>query len=199
MKKKIFVKFISTIFVLTTIACSGLRFSQLAPEANDFHPQKIAVFPVEILNYKETKGARSVVEQIIAGLLVEKKWFANVMDTESLNNQLQANAELNKAMTAYLSKLRTLDFSDPDLSKNIGESVKADAFLLVSVDEWDYTVQKDEQVAKVGMTMKLYDAATGKLMWKAGHALTESYMFFKPDLPKVASDVAREMIVFMPH
>ena len=199
MKKKLFMKCILMIFVLTTIACSGLRFSQLAPEAKDFHPQKIAVFPVEILNYKETKGARTVVEQIIAGLLVEKKWFANVMDTESLNSQLLVNEELNKAMTEYLSKLQTLDFSDPDLSKNIGELAKVDAFLLVSVDEWDYTVQKDEQVAKVGMTMKLYDATNGKLMWKAGHALTESYMFFKPDLPKVASDVAREMIVFMPH
>jgi hypothetical protein len=69
----------------------------------------------------------------------------------------------------------------------------------VSVDEWGYTVQKDEKVAKVGMTMKLYEASTGKLMWKAGHAIMESYMFFKPDLPKVASDVIREMIVFMPH
>jgi hypothetical protein len=95
--------------------------------------------------------------------------------------------------------LQTLDFSDPDLSKKIGELAKVDAFLLVSVDEWGYTVQKDEKVAKVGMTMKLYEASTGKLMWKAGHAITESYMFFKPDLPKVASDVIREMIVFMPH
>ena len=199
MRKKLFVKCILMIFVLTTIACSGLRFSQLAPEAKDFHPQKVAVFPVEMLNYKETKGARGVVEQIIAGSLVEKKWFANIMDTESLNSQLLANEELNKAMTEYLSKLHTLDFSDPDLSKKIGELAKVDAFLLVSVDEWDYTVQKDEKVAKVGMTMKLYEASTGKLMWKAGHAITESYAFFKPDLPKVASDVTREMIVCMPH
>ena len=199
MRKKLFVKCILMIFVLTTIACSGLRFSQLAPEAKDFHPQNVSVFPVKMLNYKETKGARSVVEQIIAGLLVEKKWFANIMDMETLNSQLLANEELNKAMTEYLSKLQTLDFSDPDLSKKIGELAKVDAFLLVSVDEWDYTVQKDEKVAKVGMTMKLYEASTGKLMWKAGHAIMESYVFFKPDLPKVASDVAREMIVFMPH
>jgi hypothetical protein len=199
MRKKLFVKYILIIFVLTTIACSGLRFSQLAPEAKDFHPQKVAVFPVEMLSYEETKGARGVVEQIIAGSLVEKKWFANIMDTESLNSQFLANEELHKAMTEYLSKLQTLDFSDPDLSKKIGELAKVDAFLLVSVDEWNYTVQKDEKVAKVGMTMKLYEASTGKLMWKAGHAIMESYMFFKPDLPKVASDVIREMIVFMPH
>jgi hypothetical protein len=199
MRKKLFVKCILMIFVLTTIACSGLRFSQLAPEVKDFHPQNVAVFPVKMLNYEETKGARSVVEQIIAGLLVEKKWFANIMDTETLNNQLLANEELNKAMTEYLSKLQTLDFSDPDLSKKIGELAKVDAFLLVSVDEWDYTVQKDEKVAKVGMTMKLYEASTGKLMWKAGHAITESYIVIKPTLPEVARDVIRKMIVSMPH
>lgn len=199
MRKKLFVKCILMIFVLTTIACSGLRFSQLAPEAKDFHPQKVAVFPVEMLNYEEAKGSRGVVEQIVAGSLVEKKWFANIMDTESLNRKLLVNEELNKAMTEYLSKLRTVNFSDPDLSKKIGELAKVDAFLLVSVDEWDYTVQKDEKVAKVGMTMKLYEASTGKLMWKAGHAITESYTFFKPDLPKVASNVTREMIVYMPH
>ena len=201
MRKKLFVKCILMIFVLTTIACSGLRFSQLAPEAKDFHPKKVAVFPVEMLNYEEAKGSRGVVEQIVAGSLVEKKWFANIMDTESLNRQLLANEELNKAMTEYLSKLRTVNFSDPDLSKKIGELAKVDAFLLVSVDGWDYTVQKDEKVAKVGMTMKLYEASTGKLMWKAGYDKTESYKFefLKPDLPKVARDVIREMIVFMPH
>jgi hypothetical protein len=217
MRRKLLVKYILMIFVLTTIACSGLRFSQLAPEvkyfhpcselrfsqltpeAKDFHPQKVAVFPVEMLNYEETKGARGVVEQIVAGSLVEKKWFANVMDTESLNSQLLADEELNKAMTEYLSKLRTVNFSDPDLSKKIGELAKVDAFLLVSVDGWDYAFEKDEKVAKVSMTMRLYEASTGKLMWKAGHAITESHMLFMPDLPKVARDVTREMIDCMPH
>lgn len=199
MKKKLFVKCILMIFVLTTIACSGLRFSQLAPEAQDFHPQNVAVFPVEMLNYEEAKGSREVVEQIVAGLLVEKKWFANVMDTESLNGEILANKELNEVMTEYISKLKTVNFSDPNLSKKIGELAKVDAFLLVSVDEWDYNVEKDEKVAKVGMTMKLYEASTGKLMWKAGHDITQNYKFFKPDLPKVAGDVIREMIVFMPH
>lgn len=199
MRKKLFVKCILIIFVLTTIACSGLRFSQLAPEAPDFHPQTVAVFPVEMLNYEEAKGSRGVVEQIVAGLLVEKKWFANVMDTESLNGEILANEELNEVMTEYISKLKTVNFSDPNLSKKIGELAKVDAFLLVSVDEWDYTVEKDEKVAKVGMTMKLYEASTGKLMWKAGHGITQNYNFFKPDLSKVAHDVTREMIVFMPH
>ena len=217
MRRKLFVKCILMIFVLSTIACSGLRFSQLAPEvksfhhcselrfsqlapeAKDFHPQKVAVFPVEMLNSEETKGAKGVVEQIVADSFIEKKWLANIMDTKSMNRQLLVNEELNKALTEYLSKLRTVNFSDPDLSKKIGELAKVDAFLLVSVDGWDYAFEKDEKVAKVSMTMRLYEASTGKLMWKAGHAITESYMLFMPDLPKVARDVTREMIVCMPH
>ncbi|MCK7467272.1 MAG: hypothetical protein MZU91_03365 [Desulfosudis oleivorans] len=80
------------------------------------------------------------------------------------------------------------------MSKKIGELANVDAFLLVSVDEWEYTVEKDEKVAKVGMTMQLYEASTGKLMWKAGHDITESYILIKPELPKVARDVVRKMI-----
>jgi hypothetical protein len=198
LRKKLFVKCILTIFILATIACSGLRFSQLAPEAKDFHPQKIAVFPVEMLNSEGTKGAREIVEQIVAGSLAEKKWFANIMDTESLNKQIRDNQELSKVTTEYLSKLR-IPFSDPDLSKKIGELVNVDAFLMVNVDEWEYTVEKDEKVAKVGMTMQLYEASTGKLMWKAGYGIKESYIVIKPTLPKVARDVVRKMISSMPH
>ncbi|MCK7467271.1 MAG: hypothetical protein MZU91_03360 [Desulfosudis oleivorans] len=96
-EKKIFVKCILMIFILATIACSGLRFSQLAPEAKDFHPQKIAVFPVEMLNSEGTKGSREVVEQIVAGSLAEKKWFANIMDTESLNKQIRDNRRIKQS------------------------------------------------------------------------------------------------------
>jgi hypothetical protein len=186
------------IFVLATIACSGLRFSQLAPEAKDFHPQKIAVFPVEMLNSEETKGAREIVEQIIVGSLAEKKWFANIMDTERLNKQIRDNQELSQVTTEYLSKLR-IPFSDPDLSKKIGELVNVDAFLMVNVDEWEYIVEKDKKVAKVGMTMQLYEASTGKLMWKAGYGIKESYILIKPALAEVARDVVRKMISLMPH
>jgi hypothetical protein len=198
LRKKLFIKCILMIFVLATIACTGLRFSQLAPEAKDFHPQKIAVFPVEMLNSEGTKGAREIVEQIIAGSLAEKKWFANIMDTESLKKQIKDNQELSTVMTEYLSKLR-IPFSDPDLSKKIGELAKVDAFLMVNVDEWEYTVDKDDKMAKVGMTMQLYNASTGKLMWKAGYDIKGSYILIKPALPNVARDVVRKMISSMPH
>jgi hypothetical protein len=199
MTRKLFTRYILAVLVLTTVACSGLRFSQLAPEAKDFHPRKVAVFPIEVWNHKEMTDSRSVVEQMVAGSLVEKKLFDNVMDTENLNRQVSANEDLRKVMTEYLSKLRLLNFSDPDLSKKIGELTKTDAFLLVSVDDWEYFVERDEKLAKVGITMELYDVSTGKLMWKAGHTIKNDYMLIKPELPKIARDVVRKMINYMPH
>jgi len=199
MVRKSLVKYILIIFVLTTIACSGLRFSQSAPEVKDFHPRIVAVFPVEVWNHKGENDAREAVEQIVAGSLVEKKWFTGVVYADDLKKQIQSSDELKKVMTDYLSKLRMVDFSDPVLSRKIGELAKIDAFLLVSVDDWEYTVERDKKLAKVGLTMELYDVSTGKLMWKAGHAVAEEYMIMKPDLPKVAQNVARKMISYMPH
>ncbi|MEN6331713.1 MAG: hypothetical protein ABFD57_06990, partial [Smithella sp.] len=118
---------------------------------------------------------------------------------ESLNRELPANEELRKTMADYLSKLRTVNFSDPELSKKIGEITNTDAFLMVSVDIWSYTMEKEDKVAKVSLGMKLYEAATGKLMWKAGHQITKSYILIKPDLPDVARDVVKKMVVYMPH
>jgi hypothetical protein len=196
MARKLFAICALVLCFLALTACGGLRFSQVDPEAKDFHPKGIAVFPVHVGPYEE---AREVVGKLVADVLVEKKWFANMIDTENLNRQILSNEELRKAMTEYLSKLNTLNFSDPDLSRKIGELIKADAFLLVSIDSWNYTVEKDKKVAKVSMVVKLYEASTGKMMWKAGHHIAESYMMIKPDLSKVARDVARDMVKEMPH
>lgn len=196
MIKKLFVIYVLIICILSAIACGSLRFSQLAPEAKDFHPQRVAIFPADMVNYEEAKG---VVEKVVTSVLMEKEWFTNVTDTENLNRQILANEELRKAIREYLAKLNTLDFSDPDLSRKIGELAKVDAFLLVSVDAWNYAVEKDKNVAKVSLTMKFYEASTGKRMWKAGHDIAESYMLIKPDLSKVARDVVRDMVKEMPH
>jgi hypothetical protein len=197
MSRKLFVKCGLVLLIITLAACGGLSFSQVSPEARDFHPQKIAIFPVEVAGNNEE--ARGSIEQIVAGVLADKKWFSDIVDTESLNRQLLTNEELRKAMTDYLSKLRTVNFSDPDLSKKIGELAKVDAFLLVTVDTWNYTVEKGDKVGKVSLGMKLYEAATGKVMWKAGHLIADSYILIKPDLSKVARNVVREMVDYMPH
>ncbi len=199
MPTKLFLKCILLFIILTTIACAGLRYSDIDPAAKDFHPPRIAIFPViEVSTYEEARGN---VEQIVAEVLVEKKWFVEVTDTASLNRQIKVSEELSKAMADYLSKLRLLSFSDPDLSRKIGEMTKVDAFVLLYVDSWNYTVENKDKVAKVGIRMKVVEASTGRIMWNAGHHIAETYTLglIKPALPKVARDVARKMIVEMPH
>ena len=194
--RKFLTRFILAIAVLSAIGCGGLRFSQLDPAAKDYHPKRIAVFPADVGTYEE---ARNHIEQIVPGVLMDKKWFSDITDTASLNRQIQANEALRKATTDYLSKLQTLNYSDPALSKKIGELTKTDAFLLVAVDYWNYTVEKDKKLAKVSVGLKLLDAETGKMMWKAGHHLGDSYMLIKPDLSDVARSVVKEMVSEMPH
>jgi hypothetical protein len=92
-----------------------------------------------------------------------------------------------------------VNFSDPELSKEIGKIAGIDAFILVSVDYWYYTKEVDKNIAKVGLGIKMFDALTGALIWKAGHYLAEDYVFMKPDLSKIAGDVVKQMIGFMPH
>ena len=196
MMGKFFTRFILVIAVLSTIACGGLRFSQLDPTAKDYHPKRIAVFPVDVGTYEE---ARNSIEQIVPSVLMEKQWFSDITDTASLNRQIQANDELRKTMTDYLSKLQTLNYSDPALSKKIGELTKTDGFLLAAVDYWNYTVEKDKKLAKVSIGIKLIDAENGKIMWKAGHDLAESYMLLKPELSKVARSVISDLVKEMPH
>ena len=193
--KKYFTGLFLIIAVLSIVACGGLRFSQLDPSAKDYHPKRIAVFPSDVGTYEE---ARDSIDQIVPGVLMDKKWFTDIADTASLNRQIQSNEELRKSMTDYLSKFQTLNYSDPALSKKVGELTQTDAFLMVAVDYWNYTVEKDK-IGKVSIGLKLIDAQTGKMMWKAGHQLKKTYTFFKPELSDIARSVVSDMVSEMPH
>ena len=177
-------------------ACGGLRYSQVAPEAKDFHPKKVAILPADVGTYEEARG---IVEQIFAGVLVDKKWFADVVDAATIDKQLQSNEEYRRAVLDYLVKLKTINASDSDLSKKIGETSQVDAFFVINVDFWNYTRENDKKVGKVGLGIKMIEASTGKIMWKAGHHEAESYMLIKPNLANVAKDLIKTMVGEMPR
>jgi hypothetical protein len=61
----------------------------------------------------------------------------------------------------YTAKLKAVNFSDPDLSRRIGEICRVDAFLVVSLDYWNYTTEATDKVGKIGLSMKLISAAEG--------------------------------------
>ena len=185
------------IFTLLTIsACGGLRFCQVAPEAKDFHPQRVAVLPADVGIYEESRGT---VEQIFATVLADKKYFKEIVDAGKVNSQIQVDDELRKAVLDYLVKLKTINISDPALSRKIGEVTKSEAFFVINVDFWSYTREDGDKVGKVGLGIKMVESSTGKVMCKAGHHISESYWMVKPDLPDIAKKLIGTMVEEMPH
>jgi len=182
--------------ILILSGCGGLRYSQVDPDAKNFHPRRIGVLPVDVGPYEE---ARASVDQMIAGVLIEKGWFNDVVAGDGINRQLQANEELRKVVNDYTAKLKAVNFSDSQLSIRIGELCSVDAFLVVSLDYWNYATENTDKVGRVGLGIKMIDAATGRVLWKAGHSKAEKYWLVKPELPDVAKALAKEMIAEMPH
>jgi hypothetical protein len=185
---------ILVVFLLS--ACGGLRYSQVAPEAKDFHPKRVAVLPADVGPYEEARG---IVEQVFAGVLLDKKWFPEVIDAATIVNQVLYNEEYKRATVDYLVKLKTINTSDAELSKKIGAQSQVDAFFVITVDFWNYTIENDKKFGKVGLGIKMIEASTGKIMWRAGHQQAESYMLIKPDLPDVAKDLIKTMLAEMPR
>ncbi len=187
--------FIFLIFLLSGCA-ANLRYSQTAPDVQNFHPKRIAALPADVGTNPEAAGS---IDQIVAEVLAGRGWFTDVTSSQAMKKLIETNEDFKKTVAEYTQKLKTVSFSDPDLSKKIGGTIPADAFLLVNVDYWNYAVEKDNKVAKAGLGMVLIDVATGKVVWKAAHDISKEYWFLKPALPDVARSVARDLISQMPH
>jgi hypothetical protein len=196
MKKNIRYAGLAILLTLAFCGCGGLLYSQTAPEARDFHPQRIGVLPVDVGPYEEAEG---VVDDIIAGELVKRKWFQSVTAAGTGRGGFESGEDSKKAVSEYLAKLKALSFSDAELSGRIGEMVQADALLIVRVDFWQYTTDSKDKFAKVGMGIDMVDAKSGKILWKASHHLMEDYWVMKPELPAIAKKLAAKMISEMPH
>ncbi|OGP84403.1 MAG: hypothetical protein A2V87_09550 [Deltaproteobacteria bacterium RBG_16_58_17] len=184
------------ILLLGFFGCGGLRYSHVSPEAKDFHPRRIAVLPADVKTFPEAKGS---IDSLISEALSERKWFAAVVGGEEVGRRLETDETLRQAVAEYLAKLDKVSFSDPALSGRIGELTRAEAFVLVRVDYWNYTKENDKKVGKVSLSLTLIEAGTGKIVWTAGHQRASDYLIMKPALPDVARDIIREMIDYMPH
>jgi hypothetical protein len=187
---------IIAILFLGIPGCGGLRFSETAPEARDFHPQRIAVLPVDATAFGEAKG---IVDRLFAEALIERKWFSEVVGGEAIGRRLVSDEAFRKVVEEYLAKRTNVSFSDPELSRRIGELTGTDAFLLVRVDYWNYTTENTNKLAKVSLSITMFEAKTGKALWTASHHKISEYLIIKPDLSNIAKDLIREMIGYMPH
>ena len=187
---------ILTILLLGLLGCGGLRYSQVAPEAKDFHPQRIAVLPADTTAFPEAKAS---IDRVFAEVLAEQKGFTDIVGGEAIGRRLETDAEFRQTVTEYLAKLQKVSYSDPELSSRIGALTRTEALLLVQVDYWKYTTEDDTKMGKVGISITMIEAKTGKTIWRAVHNRASDYMIIKPDLPDVARGLIREMIGQMPH
>jgi hypothetical protein len=184
-------------FLITALSgCGGLRYSEISPDAANFHPRKIAILPADTAAFPEASG---IVDRLFAETLAESRWCTNVVGGEKIAELLKKNAELRMAVSDYLTKRAKVDFSDPELSRHIGALTGTEAFLITRVDSWNYTVEGDKKVAKVGVSITMVEANTGKIMWNAAHNRISNYLVLKPDLADMARGVIREMTDRMPH
>jgi hypothetical protein len=181
---------------LGILSCGGLRYSEVSPDARDFHPRRIAVLPADTRAFA---GAKGDIDRLFAEVLSEKKWFADVVGGETISRRMESDGTFRQVITDYLAKLANVSFSDPALSGTIGGMTGTEAFLLVRVDYWNYTTQSSNKIAKVSLSITMIEAKTGKTLWTAGHHKISDYMIIKPDLPDVARALIREMIGYMPH
>ncbi len=193
---KTWITAVIALLFLGILGCGGLRYSEVSPEARDFHPRRVAVLPADTRAFAE---AKSDVDRLFAEVLSEQKWFADVVGGEAIGRRMKSDETFRQVITDYLAKLANVSFSDPSMSERIGELTGAEAFLLVRVDYWNYTTENDKKIAKVSLSITMIEAKTGKTLWTAVHYKISDYMIIKPDLPDVARALIREMIGYMPH
>jgi hypothetical protein len=187
---------IMAFLALLFLGCGGLRYSEMLPDARDFHPRRVAVLPADTTAFAESRGS---VDRLFAEALTERQWFTDVVGGEAVRRRLESDEVLRKVIADYLAKLGNVSFSDSELSGRIGELTGAEALLLVRVDYWSYTTENDKKLAKVSLSITMVEAKTGKTIWMAAHHKISEYLIIKPDLPDVARDLIREMIGYMPH
>lgn len=196
MPRKMVFLTMSFLLVLLVTGCSSLRYNMVAPEAKDFHPKRIGVFPVAVGSFAEARG---VIDRAVVAALADKKWFSRVVSIDALMQQPGANTELQEVVAAYLDKQEKLNYSDPELSRRIGQLSQVDALLIVSLDYWNYLKDADTKIAKVGLGIRMTNAETGKLVWEARHIREDRFLVIKPELTDVAQNLVKEMAGFMPR
>jgi hypothetical protein len=181
--------------VLVLGGCGGLQEVWEGPGARVFRPQSIAVLPPMSSQYD---SAREDIQEVLAVALNRQGRIERVVTPENVTDIFQASKEAFDSLVFYFSRLEMTGQSDKDSAIKLGRSLNVDAFLVVRVNSWEYMRKEGDNVGRVGLSLRLIDAATGTTVWKARHERSSSYMFVKPSLKEIAKDLADEMIKYMP-
>jgi hypothetical protein len=176
-------------------SCGGLQEVWEGPGARMFRPQAIAVLPPMASQYD---SAREDIQEVLSGALNKIANIERVVSPENVTDIFQASKEAFDALVFYFSRLEMTGQSDKDSAMKLGKALNVDSFLVVRVNSWEYMRKEGDNVARVGLSLRLVDATTGTTVWKARHERSSSYMFYRPDLKDIAKELAAEMIKSMP-
>lgn len=160
-----------------------------------FRPQAIAVLPPMASQYD---NAREDIQEVLSNALNRTANIERVVSPENVTDIFQASKEAFDALVFYFSRLEMTGQSDKDSAVKLGKSLNVDSFLVVRVNSWEYMRKEGDNVARVGLGLRLVDATTGTTVWKARHERSISYMFYRPNLKDVAKELVAEMIQVMP-
>ena len=181
--------------VLFIAGCGGLQEVWEGPGANIFQPQAIAVLPPMASQYD---SAREDIQEVLSSALNEIVNIEHVVSPETVTDIFQTSKEAFDALVFYFSRLEMTGQSDKDSALKLGTALSVDSFLVVRVNSWEYMRKEDDNVGRVGLSLRLVDATTGTTAWKARHERSSSYMFYRPNLKDIAKELAAEMIKAMP-
>ena len=182
---------------LMASGCASLNYNEIAPNANTFKPKVAVVLP----SVKMPEGADQEADKVAKAIYdaaVATKRFERVIDSVTAKTQMSENSQLQDAVLSYTQKLRSLAVSDKESCRKIGEIFQADTIIVAEVGKWGYFAISEEKAGEVGMAIKMVDAATGSVYWKAAHAAKETYHLFKPDLGDMTLELAKKIFDFMP-
>ena len=184
--------------MLIVSGCASINYNEVAPNAGAFKPKVAVVLPA----IKMPEGADQEVDKVAKAIYdaaVATKRFNRVIDPLMAKSQMSENAQLQDAILSYTSKLRSLGVSDKESSKKIGEIYQVDTIIVGEIGKWGHVTNAGEKAGEVAMAIKMVDAATGSVYWKAAHAGKETYSLFKPDLNDMAAALAKKIFGYMPE
>lgn len=173
----------------------GLLDSWEGPGAKIFRPQSIAVLPPMASQYD---NAREDVQEVLATSLASARRIERVVHQEQVTDIFQSSKEAFDTLVFYFSRLEMTGQSDRESAIKLGKALNVEAFLVVRINAWEYAGKAGDNVGRVGLTLRLVDATTGATIWKARHEKASSYIFNRPNLKDVATELADEMVKHMP-
>ncbi len=194
MRRHSHILFLLILLITAFTSCSGLQEMWEGPASHGFYPKTVAILPISGVY----DSAREDVEEVVAKVLIKSRKVEKVVPPEQVTDTFQTTKDAFDALVTYFTRMETTGQSDKQSAMKIGQALNADSLLVVKVNAWEYTREEGDNIARVGLSMRLIDAINGAIVWKARHQIQEGYLWMRPDMKELATKLTSDMVKFMP-